>query len=123
MLSEKDYANLWQEKILDQESYALTEVIEQCPQKLGTGHRRGVTLRNIDLLIHNYQLDEDVQIEYSADADGCLEFGFQLQGGSYAKRQAGQSFVQSGPHDLNVVCEQSGEHILQVDIHLGVSLL
>lgn len=115
-ISEADYVQLWQQTSAAG-SGDPSEEIEQCPQELGTGHRRWVALREIDLLIHDYRFHEDVQIHYSAN-DGCLEFGFQLRGGSYAKRQSGQSFVQNGPSNAEVVCEQSEEHILQVDIHL-----
>lgn len=116
-ISEIDYTGLWQKGVSDQDCCNLAEVVEVCPPTLGTGYRRWVTLRDIDLLIHNYELHEDVQVKYGA-CEGGLEFGFQLQGGSYAKRCAGQNFVQNGPYDSNIACERSGEHILQVDIHL-----
>jgi len=117
-ISEQDYANLWQEKSLHQGSHNPAEVVEQCPQELGTGCRRWVTLRGIDLLIHDYEFHKDIQVQYSGGNDECLEFGFQLQGGSYTERQAGQNFVQTGLHDVDLVCERSHERILQVDIHL-----
>lgn len=121
IISEQDYASFWQ-KSLQQDSCNSrcdsTEVIEQCAQELGAGYRRWVALRNIDLLIHNYAFHEDVQIRYPASNSQCLEFGFQLQGGSYAGRHAGQNFVQAGPHDVDLICERSGEQVLQVDIHL-----
>lgn len=117
-ISEQEYAHLWQEKSLHQGSHNPAEVVEQCPQELGTGCRRWVTLRGIDLLIHDYEFHKDVQVQYSGGNDECLEFGFQLQGGSYAERQAGQNFVQTGLHDVDLVCERSHERILQVDIHL-----
>ena len=117
-ISEVDYIHLWQESIPEQGAGDPSEAIEVCPQAWGTGYRRWVELRDVDLLIHDYEFHEDVQVQYGA-SEGGLEFGFQLQGGSYAKRQSGQSFVQNGPSNAEVVCEQSEEHILQVDIHLG----
>jgi AraC family transcriptional activator of pyochelin receptor len=124
-LSAADYWALWQEEYLFQEfcspPQALcppSEAVEICPKDLGVGRRRWIALRNIDLLIHDYEFYEAVQIHYPAEETGCLEFGFQLQGGSYAHRYAGQNFVQNGPQSQEIVREQPGEHILQVDIHL-----
>ncbi|MBE9193035.1 helix-turn-helix transcriptional regulator [Gloeocapsopsis crepidinum LEGE 06123] len=121
-ISEVDYAHLWQESVLEQEFCNSSEVMEVCPQALGTGYRRWVMLRDIDLLIHDYEFHQDVQVK-SSPGEGGLEIGFQLQGGSYAKRYAGQNFVQNGPHDTDTTCERAGEHILQVDIHLELDSL
>jgi AraC family transcriptional activator of pyochelin receptor len=115
-ISEADYVQLWQQTSAAGSGDPFEE-IEQCPQELGMGYRRWVALREIDLLIHDYRFHEDVQIHYSAN-DGCLEFGFQLRGGSYAKRHSGQSFVQNGPQDLDTAWERASERVLQVDIHL-----
>lgn len=120
-ISQADYYHLWQQGLQGQptdEHLALTiESIERCPSEFGTGFKHWVTLRDIELLIHDYELYHDFQVRYDAGGGG-LEFGFQLQGGSYAQRCAGQNFIQDGPLSSAIVYERAGEHILQVDLHL-----
>jgi len=121
-LSQADYCHLWQQETQGQpvgdRPDPTTESVEVCPPEFGVGSKRWVTLREIDLLIHDYKFHRDVEVRYYPD-EGGLEFGFQLQGGSYAQRCAGQSFVQNGPPLLETVCKKSGEHNLQIDLHLG----
>lgn len=120
-ISQVDYDHFWQQGIQNQTTDARlafsTETIETCPPEFGIGSKRWITLREIDLLIHDYELHHDVKVNYGSGG-GVLEFGFQLQGGSYAQRCAGQNFVQDGPQSSVVVHERAGEHILQVDLHL-----
>jgi AraC family transcriptional regulator, transcriptional activator of the genes for pyochelin and ferripyochelin receptors len=120
-ISQADYCQLWQQGTQNQPTDdfldCITETVEVCPPEFGAGSKRWVTLREIDLLIHDYELHHDVEIQYDS-SEGGLEFGFQLQGGSYAQRCAGQNFIQDGPQFLEIVHERAGERILQVDLHL-----
>lgn len=121
-ISQADYYHLWQQGTQGQPTDdcpgCVTESVEVCPPEFGVGSKRWVTLRDIELLIHDYEFHRDIEVQYCPD-EGDLEFGFQLQGGSYAQRCAGQNFVQSGPQLFNTVYKKSGEHNLQIDIHLG----
>lgn len=122
-LAEIDYQDLWQpvtdEGLVKQDSYFQGDWIEQCPKNLGTGYRHWIELRDIDLLIHDYRFQKTIFIQLPPDEGGGLECGFQLQGGHYASRCPGQSFVQSGPCLKERVREMASEKILQVDIHLA----
>lgn len=121
-LSQADYCHLWQPSTqghpTDAPPHATTESVELCPSEFGKGFKRWVTLRDIDLLIHDYEFHREFEVQHCPD-EGMLEFGFQLQGGSYAQRCAGQNFVQNGPQLLDTVHQQSGERNLQIDLHLG----
>jgi AraC family transcriptional activator of pyochelin receptor len=93
------------------------EIVERCPAELGSGSKRWISLREISLLIHDYEFHQDVEVRHCQDEEG-LEFGFQLQGGSYAHRCAGHNFVQSGPSLRSSTVRKSGERNLQIDLHL-----
>jgi AraC family transcriptional regulator, transcriptional activator of the genes for pyochelin and ferripyochelin receptors len=88
-----------------------------CPAALGVGAKQWLSLRDIDLLIHDYEFHQDIEVLHSPTQEG-LEIGFQLQGGSYAQRCAGHSFVQNGPTPLRNSFRRSGERTLQVDLHI-----
>lgn len=122
-LTQEDYCRLWQETTVGQSTddcpYSASERIEVCPAGLGVGSRRWVELREIDMLIHDYELHQDVEVQHYPGHEG-LEFGFQLLGGSYAQRCAGHNFVQKGPSSLRNTYRKSGERNLQIDIHIGL---
>lgn len=122
ILSQADYCHLWQQGFPIQHKGdcpdSTTESVEVCSSEFGQGFKRWVTLRDVELLIHDYKFHRDIEVQYCPE-EGDVEFGFQLQGGSYAQRRAGQNFVQSGPQLFNTVHRKSGEHNLQIDIHLG----
>lgn len=121
-LSQADYCHLWQQgnqgQLTGDCPDPTTESVEVCPPEFGVGSKRWVTLRDINLLIHDYQFNRDIEVRYYP-IEGGVEFGFQIQGGSYAQRCAGQNFVQNGPQLLETICKKSGERNLQIDIHLG----
>ncbi|MEL6382519.1 MAG: hypothetical protein AAFQ89_08595 [Cyanobacteria bacterium J06626_18] len=94
-LSEQNIEELYQDSVLYQpphEGYEdQAEVTRLCPQELGTGYRRWIQLRDINLLIHNYELRDDVTRPGVESSGGSLEFGFRLSG-NCAWRKAGQTF-------------------------------
>lgn len=103
VLSDVDYWELWEES--NQNTQLLSdadssEILMECPQQLGKGYRRRIQLRQgIDLLIHNYNLSENLSVKYEAYVYP-LEFGFQISGDRSNRdgrsRSAGQNFLQSG---------------------------
>lgn len=121
-ISEEDYHSLWQtgERIPSDRAIKPDdpiEVLEVCPQALGTGERRWIALREFDLLIHNYTLKDALLIQCEP-CEGGLEFGFRLQDSGNATNFTGQNFVQRGFEHSETVYRPAGERILQVDIHL-----
>lgn len=125
IFSEVDYWELWEEsyqntqRLSDADS---SEIILECPQQLGKGYRRQIQLQHgIDLLIHNYDLYENLSVEYEAFISS-LEFGFQISGDRNNRdgrsRSAGQNFLQSGASPSITSEELAGKQILQIDIHL-----
>lgn len=80
-------------------------------------------MRQMDLLIQDYVFHQDLQVLRTEATSGCLEFGFQVLGGSYAARSPGQSFIQDGPTLPRLFQEYAGEQVLQVDIHLESAIL
>lgn len=93
---------------------------EVCIQEFGMGYRRWIQLRDTLLLIQDYQFHQDWLVQYESGENG-LEFGFQILGGSYARRCAGQNFIKDGPADRTTVQEFAQERVLQVDVHLEAS--
>ena len=128
-LSDVDYWELWEESNQSTQHLPDTnsdtnsaEVIQKCPKQLGKGYRRHIQLRDkIQLLIHDYELDQDLSVNYEADISP-LEFGFQVSGSRSNRdgrnRNAGQNFLQSGANAGITRKELAKERILQVDIHL-----
>jgi len=117
-LSSADYAKLWQE---DCSSASRLESVQICSPNIGRGYKRWIELRDITLLIHDYELSKDLIVQYSSEEAGetGLEFGFQLFG-NRGDRQPGQNFLYGGlDEEDSTVVEQSGDRILQVDIHLN----
>ncbi|MEP0959051.1 AraC family transcriptional regulator [Microcoleus sp. FACHB-1515] len=117
-LSSVDYAELWQD---DRSAASSIESVRVCSTKVGRGYKRWIQLRDMTLLIHDYELSEDLFVEYSSEEAGeiGLEFGFQLLG-NRCDRQSGQNFLYGGfSEDGEAIAEFLSDRILQVDIHLN----
>lgn len=120
-LSEQALQELYQESVQHQsapENCDQAEVTKLCPSQLGRGYMRWIQLRDIGLLIHNYQLQDDAIDSGTESSEGCLEFGFRMSG-NCTRRSAGQNFLLDGPRKLGISQLLKGEHLLQVDIHLN----
>ncbi|MEM9544104.1 MAG: AraC family transcriptional regulator, partial [Cyanobacteria bacterium P01_E01_bin.42] len=103
------------------------EIVQTCPPQLGWGQRTWTQLdRGWTLLIHDYQLQEDLEIfSEPRECDITVEIGFQLSGET-AHSEGG--FRQAGEHFLafDAPLEKTGSiirshkrRILQVDLHLN----
>lgn len=67
-----------------------------CPQQLGSGYIRTIDLRGIELIIFNYQVQDDLNVIFKVPpGESWLEFGFHLSGKRSGKH-AGQNFVEWG---------------------------
>jgi len=119
-ISSADYEMFWTEPVHSGQQLEPSETTEVCIQEVGTGYRRWIQLRDTLLLIQDYQFHQDWLVQYES-GENELEFGFQILGGSYAHRCAGQNFIKDGPADRTMVQEFAQERVLQVDIHLEVS--
>lgn len=124
-LLDTEYWELWEESNQSsQRSYHSdsSDIIEECPKHLGKGYRRWIQLRDgLDLLIHNYELQDDLTVKLQPD-EAWLEFGFQISGNRSHRdgrsRSAGQNFLQWGSRTVETCKVGAGQQILQVDIHL-----
>ena len=94
-----------------------TDFIQQCPPHLGRGYMRWIPLRDIILLIHNYELQENLMVLKPSVLTNCVEFGFRISGTNSVHR-AGQNFLLNGPTETRIIRQSRGEKILQVDIHV-----
>ncbi|MBW4653075.1 MAG: AraC family transcriptional regulator [Kaiparowitsia implicata GSE-PSE-MK54-09C] len=123
-ITESDYQTLWQPQSLSPNSApnSAMEVIKISTQ-WGQGQQQWFNLRQMDLLIQDYVFHQDLQVVRIEASPGCLEFGFQVLGGSYAARLPGESFIQDGPMPSRSLREHGGERVLQVDIHLESATL
>lgn len=123
-LSDTEYWELWEESTQSsQRSYhSDSDINQECPKQLGKGCRRWIQLRDgLDLLIHNYEFQDDLTVKFQPD-ETCLEFGFQISGNRSHRdgrnRSAGQNFLQWGSTTAGICNVRAGQRILQVDIHL-----
>jgi AraC family transcriptional activator of pyochelin receptor len=119
-ISSSDYETFWEEPGHSShpfEPFEPFETTEVCIQEFGMGHRRWIELRDTLLLIQDYQFHQDWLVQHESSENG-LEFGFQILGGSYAHRCAGQSFIKDGSSERTTMQEFAQERVLQVDIHL-----
>lgn len=119
-ISSADYEIFWKEPVHSGQQLEPSETTEVCIQEIGMGYRRWIQLRDTLLLIQDYQFHQNWLVQYEPDENG-LEFGFQILGGSYARRCAGQNFIKDGPTDRTVVQEFAEERVLQIDVHLEIS--
>lgn len=117
-LSSNEYQEIWQSSPVS--AATQPELIQVCAEQFGVGCKRSTQIKNIMLLIHDYQLTEDLQIHYPDcnEEEICLEFGFQLSG-NRCDRSAGQNFFYGGYEEGDSFnMERANSRILQVDIHL-----
>ena len=95
-----------------------TELIKRCPQRLGNGYLQWIYLRDIVLLIHNFELRDSYILPRSEALATGVEFGFRVSG-NCSMRNAKQNFLLNGPLDLEKYHLPQGEQLLQVDIHIN----
>ncbi len=119
-ISNSDYEMLWQKSIPSSQQVEPFETTEVCVQEFGGGYRQWIELRDTLLLIQDYQFHHDLLVQHEL-GENELEFGFQILGGSYARRNAGQNFIKDGPTDCAVVQEFGQERVLQIDVHFETS--
>lgn len=123
----EEYDNLWQKtnKITLQKSINNSgnkfQKIQYFPSELGEGYIKIFQLREIQLIILNYQLHEDLTvIENSNEEDNYWELGFNISGNRSSKK-SGESFLHSNLTNENdnwtwkTYCN---EPIIKVDLHL-----
>ena len=121
-LSEQAFVESYQESVqcqLFSENSDQAAVTQLGHKRLGTGYRHQIQLREIGLLIHRYDLQDDVAIfRKQPELPMCVEFGFRVSG-NCSMRQAGQNFLVYGPRSSGNCLLPRNEQFLQVDIHLS----
>ncbi|MEB3358059.1 MAG: hypothetical protein VKK04_15130 [Synechococcales bacterium] len=126
-ISDQSLCDLWTEsrqKAQSADPYDGGDRIALCPQSIGHGYKRDISLPNgIDLTLHRYQFHDDLISSQSHEqASGCLEWVFNLSSvyrfwdGSYINNQqhyvAGQFYTSFAGKQL------ARDGRLAVDIHL-----
>ena len=115
-LSERDIVEHFQESIQPQ-APAQAEVTRLLHQQFGVGCRHYIQLRDVDLLIHHYDLQDDLLVfRRQPVLPKCLEFGFRVSG-NCSIHSAGQNFLLYGPRESGTRLLPQDE-FWQVDIHL-----
>lgn len=118
-LSDQDYQQLWQEMLCSNISPHTdpADTIWKFPHQLGIGYKRVIQLRGILLEIHNYNLHDDLSVQFQPSSTAECEFGFQISGARHGMR-GGQNFLAWGWGTGGTWEALAGEKIVKVDIHL-----
>ncbi|MEM6424499.1 MAG: AraC family transcriptional regulator [Cyanobacteria bacterium P01_D01_bin.128] len=121
-LSHQDFQELIQAGVQRQASPEdddqINATIHRHPE-FGIGSRRLIQLREMQLLIHHYEPQDDTVIVRNQTLfPQCIEVGFQLSGSS-SLRSVGQNFLHRGPWEPSTVQAPKEERFFQIDIHLN----
>lgn len=119
-LSRTDYDELWHERnpnplVFSRPGYS--EQVEFVPEQFGQGFIRSIQLREISVLIFNYQLHQDLLIDEEVFGTEW-EFGFNLSGNRNGK-QTGENFIEWGVYEgTTAALTYANDPVLKVDISL-----